>query len=126
NSQLKMAWDLERERRHSGAWLQALEARRSLAPVVMTIAEDLSAAALRAHSDALRAQLSKVSTDHSLGWLYWQMAEEAQTRNDLKQANTILSQVLPLYFKSSTGSKSLAARGGGKMVTVTLVRWPYT
>lgn len=126
NSQLKLAWDLERERRHSGAWLQALEARRSLVPITVTIAEDRSAAALRAQSEAVRAQLSKASTDHSLGWLYWQMAEEAQTRNDLKQANTILSHVLPLYFDSLTGSKSLAARGGGKMVTVTLVRWPYT
>jgi len=105
NSLLKMAQDLERERRYSGAWLQALEAWRALIPINVTTAENRTAAVLRTQSEAFRAQLSNASADHSPGWLYWQMAEAALATDDLKQANAILHHVLPRYFKSLTRSK---------------------
>jgi hypothetical protein len=105
NSSLKIAQDLERERRYSGAWLQGLEARRALTAMNVTTAENRTAAALRAQSESFRAQLTNPRTDHSIGWLYWQMAEAALATDDLKQANVVLHHVLPLYFKSMTRNK---------------------
>jgi hypothetical protein len=105
NSTLKIAQDLERERRYSGAWVQGLEARRALTAMNLAAAEKLTAADLRAQCEAFRTQLSNSRTDHSLGWLYWQMAEAALATDDLKQANVILHHVLPLYFQSLTRNK---------------------
>ncbi len=105
NSSLKVAQDLEHERRYSGAWLQGLEARRALTAMSVSAAENHTAAALRAQSENFRAQLSNPQTDHSIGWLYWQMAEAALATGDLKQANVVLHHVLPLYFQSLTRNK---------------------
>lgn len=105
NSSLKVAQDLERERRYSGAWLQGLEARRALTAMSVTTAENRTAAALRTQSETFRAQLSNLRTDSSIGWLYWQMAEAALASDDLKQTNVVLHHVLPLYFKSMTRKK---------------------
>ena len=105
NSSLKVAQDLERERRYSGAWLQGLEARRALTAMSASSAENHTAAGLRAQSENFRAQLLNSQTDHSIGWLYWQMAEAALATDDLKQANVVLHHVLPLYFQSLTRNK---------------------
>lgn len=105
NSSLKVAQDLEHERRYSGAWLQGLEARRALTAMSVTTAENRTAPSLRTQSETFRAQLSNHRADHSIGWLYWQMAEAALATDDLKQANAILHHVLPLYFKSMTRNK---------------------
>ncbi|MFN7928089.1 MAG: hypothetical protein U0Y68_09100 [Blastocatellia bacterium] len=109
NSQLKMAQDLRREQRLSGVWLQTLEARRSLAAILLTNAAPVSAAELRAQSDAARAQLTQAGGDQSLGWLYWQMAaallEAEPAAESLKQAQAILQHVLPRYFHALTRSQ---------------------
>ncbi len=105
NSSLKVAQDLEHERRYCGAWLQGLEARRALTAMSVTTAENRTAEALRAQSETFRTQLTNSQTDHSIGWLYWQMAEAALATDDLKQANVILHHVLPLYFKSMMRNK---------------------
>jgi hypothetical protein len=104
NSLLKQAQDLARERRGCGAWLLALEARRALVPIIQTAAPP-SAAVLRIQSERYHTQLSRAQTDHSLGWLYWQMADTALATDDLKQAQVILQQILPRYFQSLTRSK---------------------
>lgn len=106
NSALKMAQDLARERRNGGVWLQVLEARRALVGILVKEAENRSAADLRTQSETVRAQLTKSTADHSLGWLYWQMAEAALATDDLKQANAILHHVLPRYFQSLARNKS--------------------
>lgn len=105
NSLLKVAQDLARERRFSGVWLQVLEARRALVGLQVSDAEKRSTADLRSQSESVRTQLDKSTVDHSLGWLYWQMAEAALATDDLKQANAILHHVLPRYFQSQTRNK---------------------
>lgn len=100
NSMLKVAQDLTQERRTSGIWLQTLEARRALTALLVTDAENRSAADLRAQSEAAQTHLAQAGGDQSLGWLYWQMAEAALASDDLKQANAILLHVLPEYFQA--------------------------
>jgi hypothetical protein len=93
-------------------------------------AENLTPDALKSLSESFRAQLSGDKTDHSVGWLYWQMAQtalESGDANDRKQAAVILHLVAPRYFnymarlKEGPAPKAVAGE-----VTVTLARWPYT
>jgi hypothetical protein len=130
NASLKVAQDLERERRFGGALLQYLEVFRALEAVNSMPAESLAPEALKSLSESFRAQLSGDKTDHSVGWLYWQMAQtalESGDANDLKQAAVILRHVAPRYFKYMSSLKEgPAPKAVAGEVTVTLARWPYT
>jgi len=130
NASLKVAQDLELERRFSGALLQYLEVCRALEAVNSMPAESLAPDALKSQSESFRAQLSGDKTDHSVGWLYWQMAQtalESGDANNLKQAAVILHHVAPRYFKYIARLKEVPApKAVAGEVTVTLARWPYT
>jgi len=130
NASLKVAQDLERERRFGGALLQYLEVRRALEALNSMPAESLAPDALKSLSESFRAQLSSGKTDHSVGWLYWQMAHAALESggvNDLKQAAVILHHVAPRYIKYMARLKEgPAPKVVARDVTVTLARWPYT
>jgi hypothetical protein len=130
NASLKVAQDLEREKRFSGALLQYLEVFRALEAVNSLPAENLAAHSLKSLSESFRARLAGVKTDHSVGWLYWQMAQtalESGDANDLKQAAVILHHVAPRYFKYMERIKEVPApKIVAGEVTVTLARWPYT
>jgi len=130
NASLKVAQDLERERRFGGALLQYLEVFRALEALNSMPAESLTPEALKSLSESFRTQLSGGKTDHSGGWLYWQMAQaalESGDANDLKQAAVILYHVAPRYFKYMASLKeSPAPKIVAREVTVTLARWPYT
>lgn len=130
NASLKVAQDLERERRFGGALLQYLEVFRALEAVNSIPAESLAPEALKSLSESFRAQLSSGKTDHSVGWLYWQMAQaalESGDANDLKQAAVILHHVAPRYFKYMARLKEgPAPKVVAREVMVTLARWPYT
>jgi hypothetical protein len=130
NASLKVAQDLERERRFSAALLQYLEVFRALEALNSMPAESLTPDALKSLGESFRTQLSGGKTDHSGGWLYWQMAQaalESGDANDLKQAAVILHHVAPRYFKYMASLKeSPAPKIVAREVTVTLARWPYT
>ena len=104
NASLKVAQDLEKEQRFSGALLQYLEVCRALDAVGSAPAESSAPDALNPQSESFRAQLSGSRMDHSIGWLYWQMAQAAMEPggggvNDQRGAAVILHRVLPRYFK---------------------------
>jgi hypothetical protein len=130
NASLKVAQDLERERRFGGALLQYLEVFRALEAVDSMPAESLAPDALKSLSESFRAQLSGGKIDHSLGWLYWQMAQaalESSDENDRRQAAVILRHVAPRYFKYMARLKEGSEpKVVAREVTVTLARWPYT
>jgi hypothetical protein len=130
NASLKVAQDLERERRFSGALLQYLEVCRALEAFNSMPAESLAPDALKSLSESFRTQLSGDKTDHSVGWLYWQMAQtalESGDANDRKQAAVILHHVAPRYFKYLARlNEGPAPNVVAGEVTVTLARWPYT
>ena len=130
NASLKVAQDLERERRFGGALLQYLEVFRALEAVNSMPADNLAPDALKSLSESFRARLSEGKTDQSVGWLYWQMAQtalESGDANDLKQAAVILHHVAPRYFEYMARLKeSPAPKVVAREVTVTLARWPYT
>jgi hypothetical protein len=111
NASLKVAQDLEKEKRYTGAFLQYLEVSRALDAVNSPSTGNLAPDALKSQLESFRARLSKGGADHSIGWMYWQMAQTAMSpgeggKNDPNQAAVILRQIVPRYFKYMARSKS--------------------
>jgi hypothetical protein len=108
NSALKVAQDLEQEKRYGGALLQYLEVCRLLGGLNPPPAESLKPETLNAESEDWRARLSNGKADHSLAQLYWEQAQAALSAApgaNEQQAAVILHQVLPRYFKYITRIK---------------------
>jgi hypothetical protein len=111
NASLKVAQDLEKEKRYSGALLQYLEVSRALDAVTSPSIANPPSDTLKSQLESFRARLSKGGADHSIGWLYWQMAQTAMSpgeggKGDPNQAAVILRQVVPRYFKYMARIKS--------------------
>jgi hypothetical protein len=107
NSTLKMAWELNRARSFSGALFQYLDVCLKLGLIKEASIDEQRFIVLQKQAESLRVHLSASKTDHSIGLLYWKMAQQALQRhtvdktdsNNLKRAAVILEQVLPRYFK---------------------------
>jgi hypothetical protein len=102
NASLKVAQDLEKEKRFNGALLQCLEVWRAFGANITPATEPPSVEALKSQVESFRAQLSYGKTDYSLGWLYLQMTEAAMESggvDDRRTAAAILRESLPRYFK---------------------------
>ncbi len=106
NSTLKVATELNAERRYAGALLKYLDAARILAQIDASAAEPPAAAALREKGELMRARLASTAADHSVGMIYWEMARFAVERaeagkpdtDELRRAAVALDAVLPRYF----------------------------
>jgi hypothetical protein len=105
NVTLKMAAELNQEKRTAGALHKYLEAMLYLGLADSATQGDVSR--LKSQSEALAARLNNPRFDHSIGRLYWEMAQAALRRaeaeqpggEEQKRASVILEKVLPAYFK---------------------------
>lgn len=110
NVAMKMAGELNQQKRYCGALLKYLDASLALKLLTASVPNDAEQAALKKQSAAFSQQLSSASTDHSIGLIYWQMAQRALqpqaevaiVPEDLKRAAVIISEVLPRYFKATS------------------------
>ena len=102
--------DLNREKRYFGALLKYLDA--SLAIKLLTASQPTAEqqAALKKQNEAFGQQLSSGKTDHSIGLIYWQMAQRALQpaaedvigSEDFKRAAVVITEILPRYFKATS------------------------
>jgi hypothetical protein len=100
-----MAAELNQEKRTAGALHKYLEAMLYLGLADSATQGDVSR--LKSQSEALAARLNNPRFDHSIGRLYWEMAQAALRRaeaeqpggEEQKRASVILEKVLPAYFK---------------------------
>ena len=105
NVTLKMAAELNQEKRTAGAFHKYLEAVLHLGLADDATPGDLPR--LKSQSEAFAARLKDSKFDHSIGRLYWEMAQAALRRaeagqpggEEQKRASVILERVLPAYFK---------------------------
>ena len=105
NVTLKMAAELNREQRTAGAFHKYLEAMLYLGLADDAPPGDLPR--LKSQSEAFAARLHDPKVDHSIGRLYWEMAQAALRRTEAgrtggeeqQRASVILEKVLPAYFK---------------------------
>lgn len=112
NVTLKMAQELDREKRYYGALHQYLAAARLFATITLP-EKTPSLDELKAESEKLRVRLDSGNVDHSIGLLYWQIAQSSIDRaaeginaeENIKRAAVIFSSVLPCYFDYINGVK---------------------
>lgn len=110
NATLKMAVELDREGRYSGALLKYLDATLFLNLLTQTPAGTKDLARLQEQSRLMDERLKRAgAVDHSIGLIYLASAratldEAARGRSDaeaLKRAAVIIDRVLPSYFETS-------------------------
>ena len=107
NVTLKVAGELNQGKLYFGALLKYLDASLALKLLKATPPNEEQQAALKKQHEAFGKQLSLGKTDHSLGLIYWEMAQRALQPapedtigpEDLKRAAVVINEVLPRYFK---------------------------
>jgi hypothetical protein len=105
NSNLKIATELNRAAMFEGALLKYLESTLYFG-LIITTAENEDVQHLRARTKELGKLLQSEKLDHSIGLLFWQMAEMTlnpqgttePTPAQIKRAVVILNNVIPAYF----------------------------
>ncbi len=126
---VKEARELDTACLRYGALLRYLLAVQRVAPL-RSAAMPLDAAAVSERLKSFEGRLSGDGLDHSLGRLFVEAAQAASSSSAPPAAGTppawpIVTDVLPRYFAALEPAPSAPARSA-PLVTVTLVRWPYT
>ena len=133
NSHIKLAQELDASKFYGGALYAYLEAVRHYGMLVAPPLDPASRVKLRQDIAAERRKLAASSSDDSLAQLFLERAESycshpdgsASTADEWRGARVIINQVLPAYAAAKKPAAPLE-RASGKMVQITLVRWPYT
>ena len=108
NVSLKSAADLNHEQRYFGALLKYLDACLALKLLKAKAPSLAQVDVLKGQLAAFGKQLSSGDIDHSIGLMYWEMAQRALKPSaddeigepELKRAVVVLDEVLPRYFKA--------------------------
>lgn len=133
NSSIKLAQELNARKFYAGAFYQYLEGVRHYG---MLDAPPLDAAKQSALKDSLAAAQKKLATsdrDNSIAQLFLERAAfqishpdgSAPSADEWRSAQVIVDQVLPAYFAAEKPASPMQ-KPSGNLVTITLVRWPYT
>lgn len=126
---VKEARELDTACLRYGALLRYLQAVQRVAPLRSTAAP-LEAATLSERLKSFDERLSGDGLDHSLGRLFLEAGQAAAASPASPAAGTppawpIVTDVLPRYFAALEPAPTAPAQPA-PLVTVTLVRWPYT
>jgi hypothetical protein len=120
SSTLKEARELDAAGLRHGALLRYLQAAQLFAPLRQPPAPALAADALTAKLQEHAKRLAAGGIDHSIGRLFLETAQAEPAT-----ATIIATDVLPRYFAALEPAPPEAPQPA-PLVTVTLVRWPYT
>ena len=121
---LKRARILNDSGAHAAALFEYLLARLRFAPLRGAPDTAIDAAALTAASDRLPP-----SVDHSIARVFLEMAETALSGDDAaarRNAANVVTDVLPAYHDALAAPAKRTTTTADPVVTVTLVRWPFT
>ena len=125
---VKEARELDAAGLRYGALLKYLQAAQRVSLLRGSVAP-LSGAALAARLDELDTRLAASGSDDSIGRLFLQSARaesaSAAAGAPSPAASVIAGDVLPRYFAALSAPPPEAPKPS-PLVTVTLVRWPYT
>ncbi len=131
NAWLKRATELDQKRLYLGALYAYLEATRTMGEVLAAVPSADELAKLKEAASGLAKRLDEPGKDHSLGRLFLDLAEReiargaAGEQQPARSARVLVEQVLPAYF-AALEKVAPGTTAGQKLVTVTLVRWPFT
>lgn len=129
NSTLKRAFELDAAKLYAGAMHQYLSSVQQLGMMEASAPEEAARAETREKLKELTAELAKTAADSSLAELYVQrglaqLDAAEPTSDNWKIASVIASQVVPAYLEAAASTAK--PEDPKKLITVTLVRWPYT
>jgi hypothetical protein len=99
NSTLKMARELNAEKRYAGALKCYLDALLELRAVNATVPDLEARESLKKEAAGFRDRLVAAKSDQSIGVLYAEMALAAKSDAGLRRAAVIVAQILPGYLK---------------------------
>jgi hypothetical protein len=119
---IKHAHELKDAGLEYGALYRILYARQILSKITSPGKSIASEEALK-RTNALTGRLNDSKTDHSLGRMFVELANEEPYNGET--ARTVFEDILPIYFSSFEPSKEQVVNET-PAATVTLVRWPYT
>ena len=124
NATVKQAIELNDAEMYAGALYMYLRAQRFLGQILAVAPEAAELASLKQQLAAGQ----KNAEHHAIARIFTEGAESSLASTDpeeLKMARAAIEQVVPAYF-AVLQKPAIATAPGGKRVTVTLVRWPYT
>ena len=98
NSTLKMARELQAERRYAGALKTYLDALLAFGTVKMALPNAETTTQLRKRAEELRARLTTAASDQTIGLIYLELALSAKSEAEMKRAAVIVEQVVPGYL----------------------------
>lgn len=128
SSVLKEARELDAAGLRFGALLRYLLAAQRIAQLRLDHPA-LDAAAVASRRSEIGARLGAGGLDHSIGGLFLEIADSeaasAPGNSPSPAAAAIVADVLPRYF-AALEPRAAVPRKPAPLVTVTLVRWPYT
>jgi hypothetical protein len=104
---LKIALDLNSEKRLAGALHAYLETCRAFYAITVTGFDEKEIPEMKSQLDSFRSRFLSGDRDHSIGLIQWERARFALDRaaegridkEELKRASVIIRHVLPRYFK---------------------------
>ena len=99
NSKLKMARELNAERRYAGALKTYLDALLYFGSINGSVPE-LTVEALKKQTNELRTRLTASPNDETIGLIYIEMVLSAKSDAEMNRGAIIIEQVLPSYLKS--------------------------
>ena len=133
NGWIKRATELDQWRLYYGALYAYLEGVRSFGDLQTTVPKKKELPALGKMHAALAKQFAAAGRDHSIAQMYLELAarelERAQAGEEAsgRTARVLLEHVVPAYAAALERAAAVpAATPNQKVVTVTLVRWPFT
>ena len=125
NAQVGLARDLLAAGRTDAALLHHLEALHALG-LRLGAASAPPAAELAARATALRTRLEELSGDTTLGALFLELGEDELAHGATGGAGVLLGDVVPELLRLRSATAEERAEPSGALLTVTLVRWPYS
>ena len=133
NAALKLAQELDARKFYAGALYEYLEAVRRYGMLDAALLDAARQSALKVALADAEKKLAASQRDDSIAQLFLERAASyishadgsAPTADEWRGAQVIVDQVLPAYVASARPASPLQ-KPSGKLVTITLVRWPYT
>lgn len=133
NSAIKLAGDLDAAKLYGGALYQYLTAVQLFAAMNAEVPDKQRQVELRKRLEEWKEKLTTARRDDSLAQMFEQRAELWINRTDgvevgpeqWKAAWSVVNAVLPAYEQALSAVPAVEMESK-KLVTLTLVRWPYT
>lgn len=106
NSALKMARELDAEKRYAGSLKCYLDALMEYGLVDAATPDAQGAVAIKSQAEAMRSKLTAANSDETIGLTFLEMALAAQSEAALKRAAVIVDKVLPGYMKVQSETRN--------------------